>query len=276
MFSFNKQIRSLFVFLVVFVLALFLFPEMQQHPIRFITQPFVLLITEIQKGFLATGKGIGGIWTGYVDLRAVREDNQELESRIDRLISENIRLQEFALANQRLQEILGLKQTRHFSFTPANVIGRDPTNWYKTIQIDKGSNDGIKVDMGVSTLKGVVGLVIETTPRFSKVLLLTDRNSALAGLIQRSRDEGVVQGTEKGGARIKYISLLSKAGEGDLVVSSGLAGSFPKGLLIGYVGSFIKKETDLFQEAEVIPAVDFSHLEEVLVITSNFEKGGEE
>ncbi|HEY5649762.1 MAG TPA: rod shape-determining protein MreC, partial [Nitrospiria bacterium] len=184
-----------------------------------------------------------------------------------RLLAENIRLEEAALAHKRLEEILGLKQTGRFSFIPANVIGRDPTNWYQTLQIDKGTRDGVAVDMGVTTPRGVVGRVIEAGPTSSKILLLTDRNSAVAGLVQETRDEGIVEGTEKGLARIKYLSLLATSEEGHRVITSGLAGSFPKGFLIGILGPLTKKENDLFQEARVIPATDFSRLEEVLVIT---------
>lgn len=268
MFSTPKTLIRVFsIVLGVLLLALVFFPEMQRRPVHFLAQPFVVLITEIQKGILLAGRGIGGVWGGYVDLRNVREENQRLRDESSRLLAENIRLEEAALAHKRLEEILGLKQTGRFSFIPANVIGRDPTNWYQTLQLDKGTRDGVAVDMGVTTPRGVVGRVIEAGPTSSKILLLTDRNSAVAGLVQETRDEGIVEGTEKGLARIKYLSLLATSEEGHRVITSGLAGSFPKGFLIGILGPLTKKENDLFQEARVIPATDFSRLEEVLVIT---------
>jgi rod shape-determining protein MreC len=138
--------------------------------------------------------------------------------------------------------------------------------------INKGSRDGVAVEMGVITPAGVVGRVIKAEPAVSQVLLITDRNSAVAALIQRTRDEGLVEGTEKGLARIKYLSLLADVKEGDLVLTSGLTGSFPKGLPIGTLGLVTKKELDLFQQAELTPNVDFSKIEEVLVVTSLDER----
>lgn len=268
MFSTTKTLIKFFsIIFAVLLLALFFFPEMQRRPIHFLAQPFVFIVTEIQKGFILAGRGLGGFWGGYVDLREIRETNRSLEDQVNRLLTENIRLQEAAKKYERLQKIFELRETGGFSFKTGNVIGRDPTNWFRTLLIDKGSRDGIEVEMGVVTLRGVVGRVIETGPTYSKILLLTDRNSAVAGVVQETRDEGIVEGTEKGLARIKYLSLLATSEEGDQVLTSGLTGSFPRGLLIGRLGALTKKENDLFQEAPLFPAEDLSKLEEVLVIT---------
>jgi rod shape-determining protein MreC len=121
--------------------------------------------------------------------------------------------------------------------------------------------------MGVIAPAGVVGRIVKTTPYSSMVLLVTDPNNAVTGLIQRTRDEGIVEGTVKGRARMKYIPLLSALQPGDKVVTSGLMGGFPKGLPIGTITEIEKDESDLFQSAELIPEVDFRKLEEVLVIT---------
>jgi rod shape-determining protein MreC len=122
--------------------------------------------------------------------------------------------------------------------------------------------------MGVVTSAGVVGRIVKTTPAYAYVLLLVDPNSAVAALVQRSRDEGIVSGTEAGLAQMKYLSTMVDVQVGDQVLTSDLAGSFPKGLPVGTVKRVEKKETDLTQQVEIIPAVDFNHLEEVLIITS--------
>lgn len=132
--------------------------------------------------------------------------------------------------------------------------------------INKGEQAGLKAGMGVITPVGVVGRIIKTTPAASQVLLLTDHNSSVAALVQRTRDEGLVEGTEAGLARIKYLPILSEVGVDDVVLTSGLAGIFPKGLMIGQVTEIQKKEDGLFQVAQIKPAVDFTKLEEVLVI----------
>ena len=159
-----------------------------------------------------------------------------------------------------------IKESSPYPIITARVIGRDPTNWYQSILTDKGEKDGVTTDMGVISPAGVIGRIVRSFPHSSRILLLTDRNSSIAGLIQRTRDEGIIGGAEKGMARIKYIPVLSKLETGDRVLTSGLVGSFPKGLLIGWLGEVEVQEMALFQQAELIPAVDFSKLEEVMII----------
>jgi rod shape-determining protein MreC len=228
----------------------------------------VFVLSGLQTGLTWISGGFGNAWTGYINLVSVRRENERLRQDLSRLQHENLQLQETARAAERLQEFLDLKKNAPYHLLAAAVIGRDPSNWYRTLTINKGSRDGVAVEMGVITPAGVVGRVIKTGPAVSQVLLMTDRNSTVAALTQRSRDEGLVEGTEKGLARIKYLSLLADVKEGDLVLTSGLTGSFPKGLPIGTIGRVTKKELDLFKEAEVIPGMDFSKIEEVLVVTS--------
>jgi len=151
----------------------------------------------------------------------------------------------------------------------AQVIGRDTGNWYQTIILNKGSSDGLQSDQGVITPAGVVGRVVKTTASTAVVLLVTDPNNAIAGLIQRTRDEGIVEGTTQGQARLKYIPLLSNARPGDHVVTSGLVGGFPRGIPIGTITRIDKEEEALFQSAELSPEVDPNRVEEVLVIRSS-------
>ncbi len=259
--------RFIVLFLVVLLVTALLFPELQKRPFYFLGRPVVFVISGLQEGLTRIGGGIGNVWKGYINLVSVQRENEHLKQDLARLQNEKIQLQEAAHANERLQELLDLKKAAAYHGLAAAVIGRDPSNWYRTLMINKGSRDGVAVDMGVITPTGVVGRVIKAEPAVSQVLLITDRNSAVAALIQRTRDEGLVEGTEKGLARIKYLSLLSDVKEGDLVLTSGLTGSFPKGLSIGTLGRVTKKELDLFQQAELTPTVDFSKIEEVLVVT---------
>ncbi|MBI3811719.1 MAG: rod shape-determining protein MreC [Nitrospirae bacterium] len=260
--------RFIVLFLVVLLVTVLLFPELQKRPFYFLGRPVVFVISGLQKGLTWIGGGFGTVWNGYVNLVSVRRENEQLRRDLARLQNETIRLQEDAHANERLQELLDLKKAAAYHGLAAAVIGRDPSNWYRTLMIDKGSRDGVAVEMGVITPAGVVGRVIKAEPAVSQVLLITDRNGAVAALVQRTRDEGLVEGTEKGLARIKYLSLLADVKQGDLVLTSGLTGGFPKGFPIGTLGRITKKEPDLFKEAEVTPNVDFSKIEEVLVITS--------
>ncbi len=149
---------------------------------------------------------------------------------------------------------------------PAQIIGKDPSNWFKTIIIDKGTDDGIKENQAVVTHQGVVGHIIEVTPKAAKVLLISDQNSSVAVIIQDNRTEGIMLGMQHGRCKIDYLTRTAEIHEGDMVITSGLGGIFPKGLRVGAVTQIKKKSYGLFQDAEVHPFVDFSKLEEVLII----------
>ena len=220
------------------------------------------------EGLSAVAQGVEAVWEGYIALRDVRAENERLHREIDLLQGQNTALREVAVAQQRLTTLLDFRDRVPFITVAAQVIGRDSTNWYRSVLLNKGERDGIRPEMGVIVPAGVVGRVVKTTPFTSIVLLITDPNNAVTGLIQRTRDEGIVEGTAEGLARMKYIPLLSTVQEGDAVVTSGLTGGFPKGLAIGVVIRIMKAEGELFQSAELVTEVDMSKLEELLVITA--------
>jgi len=172
--------RFIVLFLIVLLVTALLFPEMQKRPFYFLGRPVVFVISGLQKGLTWIGGGIGNGWRGYINLVSVQRENEQLKRALAGLHSENIQLQEAAHANERLQELLDLKAGASYRLLAAAVIGRDPSNWYRTLMINKGSRDGVAVDMGVITPGGVVGRVIKAEPAVSQVLLITDRNSAVA------------------------------------------------------------------------------------------------
>jgi rod shape-determining protein MreC len=258
--------KWLIFMLSVITVTIFLSPGLQKRPFHFIGEPTTSLLVRLQSGVMALTRGIGDVWRGYIALVHTKKENEKLVEELQQLKAENLHLRDLALENSRFQELLEFKQSSTLELKAARVVGRDPTNWYRTVTINKGERDGLRVDMGVITPVGVVGRIIKSTPAASQVLLLTDRNSSVAALVQRTRDEGLVEGTESGLARIKYLPILSEVGTGDVILTSGLAGTFPKGLLIGQVAAVQKKEDGLFQVAQIKPAVDFTKLEEVLVV----------
>jgi rod shape-determining protein MreC len=206
------------------------------------------------------------MWQQYVSLQHVADENRRLRQEMEWLRGENSQLREAAAATQRLTSLLQFKEQALPSMVAAQVIGRDSSNRYKSVILNKGESDGIQKDMGVITPAGVVGRVVKTTGATSVALLLTDPNNAIAGLIQRTRDEGIVEGIPQGRAKLKYIPMLSAVKEGDRVVTSGLVGGFPRGLAIGTITSIDREEGALFQTAELVPEVDVNRVEEVLVI----------
>lgn len=256
---------GLFAFLLA---ALFLFPGQSQGLLEYLDGPVGQLVRLPLEAVSSLDQGISGLWGDYVALQGVAEENRRLRQDIEWLRGQNNQLREAAASTERLAALLQFKEQALPAMVAAQVIGRDASNRYRAVILNKGDSDGIQPDMGVITPSGVVGRVVKTTGATSVVLLVTDPNNAIAGLIQRTRDEGIVEGTPQGRVRMKYIPMLSGVRDGDRVVTSGLVGGFPRGLAIGTITGIDKEEGALFQTAELAPEVDVNHVEEVLVIQS--------
>ena len=209
--------------------ALFLLPGQIQGLLQYLDGPVGHVVRVPLEAIASIDFGIADRWQQYVALQGVREESQQLRKDIELLRGQNSQLRESATATARLTALLQFKEQALPTMVAAQVIGRDATNRYRAIILNKGESDGIKPDMGVITPAGVVGRVVKTTGASSVVLLVTDPNNAIAGLIQRTRDEGIVEGTQQGLAQLKYIPLLSTLRDGDRVVTSGLVGGFPRG-----------------------------------------------
>lgn len=262
--------RLAFACFALLLLALFLLPSQSQGLLQYLDGPIGSVVRLPLEAIASLDGGISDLWQRYVALQAVQAENQQLKSDLEWLQGENSRLREAAAATERLASLLKFKQQTSPATVAAQVIGRDASNLFQAVILNKGENEGIQKDMGVVTPAGVVGRIVKTTPSSSIVLLVTDSKNAIAGLIQRTRDEGIVEGTQKGEARLKYIPLLSKVKEGDRVVTSGLVGGFPRGLAIGTITRIDREEGALFQTAELTPEVDLTRLEEVLVIQAPY------
>lgn len=268
MFRSTSGTRRIALLLCALLLSLvFVLPKQSRSFLQGFGQPLAHLVALPFAAVAALDRNLQAVWSGYAALWDTAEDNRRLQREVEVLRGRNNELREEVMASRRLAALLELKERVQPKTLAAQVIGRDATNWYRAIALDKGAKDGVQVDMGVIAPEGVVGRVAKTTPYSSMVLLVTDPNNAVTGLIQRTRDEGIVEGTVQGRARMKYIPLLSAMQPGDKVVTSGLTGGFPKGLPIGTITRIDKEESDLFQSAELIPDVDVHKLEEVLVIT---------
>ena len=260
--------RAVFLLLALLITALLLLPESRQEPLLALGRHMAAAVSVPLRALEWANQGIDGMWTRYVALQHVREENFTLRQEIARLRQENVRMRETAAASTRLRDLLELKKRLPYHTVSAQVVGRDPSNWYRSIVINKGVTDGLAVDMGVVTPAGIIGRIVKAYDRFAIVLLIIDPNNAVTGLVQRTRDEGIVEGTERGLARIKYLPLLSTVKVGDQIVTSGLAGGFPRGLPIGTITKIERREVELFLSAEIALDADFAKIEEVLVITA--------
>ncbi len=212
----------------------------------------------------------GGVWSGYVELVGVERENRQLRDRLRLLERERLRTTEVDAQNQRLQKLLDFQKELSADVVTARVTGKDATGLFQTLSLDRGERDGVKPGMAVVCAQGVVGRIAQSSPHAARVLVIADHNSGLDALVQRTRVRGIVEGgLSEGGCSMKYIKRSDDVQVDDVVVTSGLDGIFPKGILVGRVSSVTRKEFGLFQAAEVAPAVDFSKLEEVLVVTSS-------
>lgn len=222
---------------------------------------------EVQRGATTAVAGAQDSWQNYFALQQVRGENERLKTELAQIRVEM--QQERALAEQSrtLQQLLGLQQQLSVSTTGAAVIGAGASTEFRTMTIDKGGQSGFKPDMAVIAPGGVVGRIIIPTPRASKVQLLIDRNAAAGAIVERSRAQGVVTGTGADRLRLDYVSGTADVKVGDRVVTSGIDGIYPKGFVIGQIES-IERGAGEFSAIVVRPAVDFSALESVLVVTT--------
>jgi len=263
----NKKILIAFILLIgVFVL---LSPEIKQSPkYHVLERPFLTVTWLIQSGFNIVSGGGSSVWNGYINLINVQEENQQLVEEVKRLRSEVIYLKEKSATGDRLMELLKLWDTSAVKHVAANVIAKDPTNWYGALVINKGEEDGIKPNMGVITAEGVIGRIVKTAPDYSRVLLLSDRNSAIAGLIQRTGYEGIAEGQQGRVLKFNYIMTDADVLDSDIVITSGTDGVFPRGIVIGRINKIEKPQNRLFQSIELIPVATLSKVREVMVIKS--------
>jgi len=195
-------------------------------------------------------------------------ENERLKRRILELEAERNRLLEAEATNRRLGELLDFRPNLPSGSVTAAIIGNSASTWFHSLILDKGSADGIRKGMAVVTPVGVVGQVVAVTSKSTKVLLVTDPHSGVDVLVQRSRARGIVSGSVDGDPIVKYVKRTDDIREGDRLVTSGLDGVFPKGMLVGTVVRVQKKKFGLFQDVTVSLAVDPARIEEVLVVSA--------
>lgn len=237
------------------------------------------VLRPVQAGTANFGAGIRSIYHDYLNLVHVREENEKLIAELARVKADQAKMAELEEENRHLAELLELRDALGVDAIAANVIGSDATGISHTIVLGQGSSSGLKPGMAVLSNEGVVGRVIETSPHASRVLLIDDHNSALDGVDQRSRARGIVAGVVDDGVIMKYVDRGQDIKADDTVVTSGLDGIFPRGLLVGTVAGVHREGPGLFLTVQLQPAVHFHELEQVLVVRQqtpqmNADQGG--
>jgi rod shape-determining protein MreC len=221
----------------------------------------------LQRGLVAGIDGVAGAWQRYVSLRHVQRENLQLREEVERLRADVSGMQEARNENERLRRLLNYPETGTGPRVAARVVGINPDANRLTVRIDRGEADGVRRNMAVVTPEGVVGQVLRATSGTADVLLLVDPNSRLGVRVQRTRARADAAGTgDDRLLRLDYLVRTEQLEEGDPVVTSGTDGVYPPGLMVGRVTQVQRQGAGMFLGAALLPAVDFSRLEEVLVV----------
>jgi rod shape-determining protein MreC len=244
----------------------------RERQVRLIRVWAVELISPLQRVGSWTIQGAEHSWGGYIGLRSAQKENDAMRSEMDRLKVRNAELEGRALEADRLAALLNFR-TAH-SQTPmvaAHVIGASPDSGSLVVNIDRGSRDGLRRDMGVITPDGVVGKIFAVYPDISQVLLLSDKDSGVGALLAETRTQGPVKGTGEPLLALEYISSDEKVTAGEVVLTSGQDRIFPKDLPVGKVVDFVADPKTPFMKIRVRPAAHLDRLEEVLVLQTRQE-----
>jgi rod shape-determining protein MreC len=224
-------------------------------------------LSPVQSGINNLAHGSTGVFRDYFDLVNVRRDNERLKAELARLKTSQSRMVELETENRHLSDLLELRDVLGGNSIAANVIGGDANSLSRTLVISQGAANGLRPGMAVLSLQGVVGKVIAVSARASRVLIIDDHNSALDSFDQRTRARGIIAGVVDDGITMKYVERSQDVHPGDVIVTSGLDGVFPRGLLVGTIKSVSGEGPGLFLNVMITPAVDFRGLEQVLVVT---------
>lgn len=260
---------------VIALIVLMVYTEAGKEKASMVEDILGQALLPLQKGFYSVSQYVYNVFSDIGERRNMIRDYDDLQARLADLEKELIRLEELEKQNERLKNLaLFVDENKEMVVTGATVIAKNPGNWFNNITIDKGSKHGVAVNMAVVTDQGLVGRVIEVAEGWAKVRTIVDGKSAVSGIVQRNRDNGLLKGnnglgSEDGLCRMIYLPEDSNVAPGDKVLTSGLGEIFPKGIYIGEIIEVTKDKRELYMTAIVRPGVDFQRLEEVLVVTND-------
>lgn len=264
---FNFDLKKVLIIAVLLAIPLFSI-NMQQASKNepWILVPFYFLSGQSQDLFSSFSSGVRSTTSLYLDLINIKKENIGLKDELSQLKAQLSATTELQLENNRLTQLLDFKQKTNMDLLAARIIGRDLFPGYNTVTINRGSNHGVTKNMATITVSGVVGYTIHVEASTSQVLLLTDRYAVVDALVQNSRARGLIQGHQRDSCQLHHLKRTDAVEVGDLVVTSGLDNTFPKGFPVGHVTSVEQDRYGLRQIVIVEPVVNPSTLEEVFVV----------
>jgi rod shape-determining protein MreC len=226
----------------------------------------LIFVAPVQGVVTDSIRALKSTWYTYFAHISAAQENVRLKRELRQAEARISRFHEIELANIRLRRLLDFKINLGGQAVAAEVVGKDPSPWYRTVIINKGSSDGLRKGLPVSVPEGVAGQVTDVSAQYAKVMLIIDRNSAVDAFVQRTRARGIIKGESTLSCVFQYALRKDEVKVGDEIVASGLDGVYPKGMPIGEVTGVVKRAAGIFQEVTVTPHVDFEKLEEALVI----------
>jgi rod shape-determining protein MreC len=272
---FKRYRRFLFVsVLLLYPLFAFLVTGRRGREPNFIDRAVIAVTSPLQSGLNSVIDGVVGTVHHYVDLRGVQAENDAL--RLENMeLRETVQLLgETRAENERLKQLLTYAEPLPGPKIPARVVGVNPVAKLLSVRISSGERQGVLQGMSVVTPDGIVGQVIRTTGGYADVALVTDPQSRVGVRVQRSRARGTAAGTGSGPLKLENMLRTEDVENGDLIITSGTDSVYPPGLVVGRVANLEKKEHGMFQAADILPAVDTTKLEEVLVVASPYLDSG--
>lgn len=229
--------------------------------VAFVMTPLQVALSKIQS------TAFGG-WSIYLDWKNVRRENQALREELERLRIESLQVEDTQRENVRLRHLLALRERLPLSTLAGEVIAKEWGGWVRSVTVNRGRSDGVGRLTPAIVPEGLLGRVVEVRARAAVIQLLNDPSSAVAVMVQRTRTAGVAEGEPGGAVRLKFLARDGGGVQvGDLIVTSGLGGVFPKGLPVGRVITVEDRGSALFHYARLAPLADFARVEEVLLLT---------
>jgi len=234
---------------------------------------FAVVTTPIQTGLAKASRATFGLWATYLDWKNVRAENRRLREEVQELRVQGLRVVETDDENRRLRRLLALQEHLPLTTLSGEIIAREWGGWIRSLTVNRGRGDNVPRLTAVISPNGLIGRVVEVRPGASIVQVLTDPTSTVGAHVLRTRTPGIVEGDPRGTLRFKFMSRDGASIQsGDVLVTAGQGGLFPRGIPIGTVRSIDNRGAALFHYAELTPAVDFARVDEVLLVTGDSQR----
>ena len=268
----NKYFVILFIVTILLIIGM-IFSINRSYDTTATDNIIIKITMPVQKFFAGIAENVRGFFSHFGDISELKTENEKLNSEIALLKSQNQRNETYKIENERLRQMLGMKDTyKDFQLVAANVTGRDSSTWFLSLTIDKGTNDGLEMADTVMTPYGLVGHITDIGSDWAMVTTILDSQSTVAVMVERTEDfatlDGDVDLSANGLCKMTYIPKDSTITVGDTIKTSGLGGVYPKGINVGKITVIHPENQGVSQYAEVEPYVDFNKLYEVFVITN--------